>query len=280
MKKRLLSALAMCLSVFAMAFAEDVNYNGVVVAENGTPIMGATVSVTGTELSTMTDMDGKFSITIPNGYSAITISYAGMKRQTINVQRDPVILYPTAEDAYMAQERKMPKLKNVYRDYKKDLFNLEINYGSIYGDLADCFSNEYSYSDKYLGLNFGWHHNYKEWIGWEVFNINGMLPVGNGSDSENIVLSITTGLKLTTPSWKNMSLFTSFNIGAGASIESWDETISVVLRGKVGVNLGKWVYVAYGYDYLNDFNYESYTRSDYYGYQSFNRHSVAIGFNF
>lgn len=280
MKKRLLSALAMCLSVFAMAWAEDVNYNGVVVAENGTPIMGATVSVSGTELSTMTDMDGKFNIAIPDGYSTITISYAGMKRQTINVQRDPVILYPTNSENFLVQERKQPKLPRIAPNYKKDLFNLEVNYGTIHGDLADYYNEDTYLSDKYLGLNLGWHHNYEEWIGWEVFNINGMLPVGDGSDSENIVLSITTGLKLTTPSWKNMSLFTSFNIGAGASIESWDETISVVLRGKVGVNFGKWVYVAYGYDYLNDFNYESDYYSEYHGYQSFNRHSIALGFNF
>ncbi len=278
MKKRLLSALAMCLSVFAMAWAEDVNYNGVVVAENGTPIMGATVSVTGTELSTMTDMDGKFNIAIPDGYSTITISYAGMKRQTINVQRDPVILYPTNSENFLVQERKQPKLPRIAPNYKKDLFNLEVNYGTIHGDLADYY-NDYDYTyapDKYLGLNLGWHHNYKEWIGWEVFNINGMLPVGNGSDSEDIVLSITTGLKLTTPSWKNMSLFTSFNIGAGASIESWDETISVVLRGKVGINFSKWVYVAYSYDHIFDYDYDYY----FYEYLPFKRHAIAIGFNF
>ncbi len=280
MKKRLLSALAMCLSVFAMAFAEDVNYNGVVVAENGTPIMGATVSVTGTELSTMTDMDGKFSITIPNGYSAITISYAGMKRQTINVQRDPVILYPTNSDNFLGQERKQPRIAP---NYKKDLFNLEVSYGNISGNLAD-YSDYWSENTDYFGVNLGWHHNYNEWFGWEVFNIGALStrPIGDCRPS----LYITTGVKLTTPSWKNMSLFTSLNIGAAdASVNGEFDDICLATRIKFGVNFSKWVYVAYSYDHIYDYNYEYGYSHEYgynyeYGYMPFRRHAIALGFNF
>ena len=64
MKRKLLMTLCGVLSGFAWAFADDVNYTGTVVSKTGEPIMGATVTVTGTTVSTMTDMDGKFSLIV------------------------------------------------------------------------------------------------------------------------------------------------------------------------------------------------------------------------
>ncbi|MBQ9076889.1 MAG: carboxypeptidase-like regulatory domain-containing protein [Muribaculaceae bacterium] len=288
MKKRLLSALCLCLSVFATAIAEDVNYNGVVVSPEGTPIMGATVTVTGTEVSTMTDMDGKFSIVIPEGYSNITVSYAGMKKQTINVQREPVILYPTAADALAAQ-MKARKRAQAASSYKKNLFNLEVSYGSMGGDLGDIYK-DYELCTDYIGLNMGWHHNYKEWIGWEIFNLGAMMP-DDGEDPEEIIAYLTTGIRLQTPSWNKLSLFTSFNIGAAYNYYAWNynDGASLAWRFKVGLNLGKWVYIAYEMDNISSFEgIEEYEYDYYYdGYNSvdtkdasFIRNSIAIGFNF
>lgn len=288
MKKRLLSALCLSLSVFATAFAEDVNYNGTVISQGGEPIMGATVIVTGTEVSTMTDMDGKFSIVIPDGYTSVTVTYAGMKKQTVNVQRGPVVLYPTAADALAAQAKAQKQAK-IANSYKKDLFNFEISYGSMGGDLGDLYK-DYDLCTNYVGVNFGWHHNYKEWIGWEILNVGGLFP-DDFEEPEEFIAYITTGLKLQTPSWNNLSLFTSFNIGAAYNYHAWNynEAPSVALRFKVGLNISKWFYIAYELDNLSPYTeiYESYY-DPYYGvyynsnYEdaSFIRNSIAIGFNF
>ncbi len=287
MKKRLLSALCLCLSVFATAIAEDVNYNGVVVSPEGTPIMGATVTVSGTEVSTMTDMDGKFSIVIPDGYSSITVTYAGMKKQTIDVQRGAVVLYPTAED-YLAAQVKAEKKAKVASSYKKNLFNLEFSYGSMGGDLGDLYE-DYDLCTNYVGINMGWHHNYTEWIGWEILNWGGLFP-DNFEDPQDFIAYVTTGLKLQTPSWNSLSLFTSFNIGAAYNYHAWNynDGPSLAWRFKVGLNLGKWFYIAYELDNLTPYDeigthyyngYGNYMYSDY-EEVSFTRNSIAIGFNF
>ncbi len=287
MKKRLLSALCLSLSVFATALAEDVNYNGTVVSPEGTPIMGATVTVTGTEVSTMTDMDGKFSIVVPDGYSSVTVTYAGMKKQTINVQRGPVVLYPTAADAFAAQAKAAKKAK-VASSYKKNLFNLELSYGSMGGDLGDLYK-DYELCTNYVGINMGWHHNYTEWIGWEILNWGGILP-DDFDDPDEFIVYLTTGLKLATPSWNNLSLFTSFNIGAAFnqhSLDYNDDAPSLAWRFKVGLNISKWFYVAYEMDNISAFNeiydyyYDGYsTYYDNFKEVSFIRNSIAIGFNF
>lgn len=49
---------------------------GTVLDENGEPVIGATVSVKGTNLVTVTDIDGRFELKVPNG-SILSVSYLG-----------------------------------------------------------------------------------------------------------------------------------------------------------------------------------------------------------
>lgn len=49
---------------------------GTVLDENGEPVIGATVSVKGTNLVTVTDIDGRFELKVPNG-STLSVSYLG-----------------------------------------------------------------------------------------------------------------------------------------------------------------------------------------------------------
>lgn len=66
----------------ATAFAQT-NVTGTVVSDDdGEPVIGATIRVQGNSLTTVTDADGKFAITVPSG-KKITISYIGMDAQTI-----------------------------------------------------------------------------------------------------------------------------------------------------------------------------------------------------
>src|SRR5690554_2539105 len=64
--------------------AVDVTITGVVLDQNNQPIPGATVSVPGTGFGTATDMDGKYSITVPEG-STLIFSFIGFQSHTVVV---------------------------------------------------------------------------------------------------------------------------------------------------------------------------------------------------
>ena len=58
---------------------------GSVVDENGEPIMGATVMVQGSSVGTSTDIDGKFSIQVPEK-GKLSVSFIGYAKQTKRIQ--------------------------------------------------------------------------------------------------------------------------------------------------------------------------------------------------
>ncbi len=60
----------------AMAAPDDIKCSGVILGEDGEPIIGATVSVPGTKIVTVTDIDGRFVINAPAGKD-IHVNYIG-----------------------------------------------------------------------------------------------------------------------------------------------------------------------------------------------------------
>lgn len=83
MKKRLTILLASLFLCFGMAVAQTAVTGTVVSADDGQPVIGATVRVIGTQAGTVTDVDGNFSITMPEGSSKLRVSYVGMITQDI-----------------------------------------------------------------------------------------------------------------------------------------------------------------------------------------------------
>ncbi|WP_235954577.1 SusC/RagA family TonB-linked outer membrane protein [Cyclobacterium salsum] len=81
----------------------EVIVSGTVVDENGQPIPGATVSVPGTSIGTATDLDGKYSITVPDG-SSLVFSFIGFESQTITVGNQQTINITLAESAQALDE--------------------------------------------------------------------------------------------------------------------------------------------------------------------------------
>ncbi len=88
---RLLFSSAMCLgsaSAFAVGVPEmklpyskalqanEETVSGQVLDEKGEPVIGATVTVKGTKIATVTDIDGKFSLKVPKG-STLVVTYLG-----------------------------------------------------------------------------------------------------------------------------------------------------------------------------------------------------------
>lgn len=61
------------------------NVRGRVVDNNGEPMIGATVIVEGTTIGTVADLDGNYSITIPDHSSQLTFSFIGYNSKTLPV---------------------------------------------------------------------------------------------------------------------------------------------------------------------------------------------------
>ena len=85
MKKRITMLLVGLVLSLGFALGQNVKMTGTVLEDNGEPCIGATVMIQGTKQGTKTDMDGKFTISVPVG-KKITISYIGMISQTVKPQ--------------------------------------------------------------------------------------------------------------------------------------------------------------------------------------------------
>ncbi len=75
----------------ATAFAQTGMVKGVIVdASNGSPLPGATVQVKGTTVGTVSDLDGKYSISVNPG-TTLVFSYVGYEAQEIVVQPNTTV---------------------------------------------------------------------------------------------------------------------------------------------------------------------------------------------
>ena len=91
----LLSVVLLCTTALA-----QVSITGTVVqASDNEPIIGATVTVVGTKTGTATDLDGKFTISVPNSNSMLNITYIGMTPVTVKAQNGMTVeLTSNAQD--------------------------------------------------------------------------------------------------------------------------------------------------------------------------------------
>ena len=64
---------------------------GKVVDVNDDALVGATVSVPGQSLGTVTDLDGNFSLKVPSATVSLSVSYLGYKSQTVNIVGKSVV---------------------------------------------------------------------------------------------------------------------------------------------------------------------------------------------
>ena len=86
MEKRLTMILACLFLSLGIALAQSSVTGTVIHQDDGQPIIGATVRVAGTNTGTVTDADGKFSITLPSGHDKLQVSYVGMVTQEVTVK--------------------------------------------------------------------------------------------------------------------------------------------------------------------------------------------------
>lgn len=87
MKERLTMLLACLFLTVGMAMAQT-KVNGIVVSqEDNEPVVGVSILVVGTNVGTVTDANGRFSLTVPAGKSQLRFTYVGM--ETLEVSARP-----------------------------------------------------------------------------------------------------------------------------------------------------------------------------------------------
>ncbi len=68
--------------------SDDIVIKGTVKSEDGTPLIGASVIIKGTGSGTITDVDGRFQIDVPEKDAILVFSYIGYSPKEISVQAD------------------------------------------------------------------------------------------------------------------------------------------------------------------------------------------------
>lgn len=181
-KRQLLLALVIAMTN-VMAFAQSMTVKGTVTDTGGNPIIGASVKEQGTRNATVTDVDGRFQLTVPAS-STIEISYIGYETQTLK---------PKANVAVTLQEQRSELNEVVVIGYgtarKKDLT------GSVVQIRPDQIADQNPQTVQdvlrgHAGLNVGYNADAK---GGGSLNIRGQRSVYT-SNNHNSPLLILDGM--------------------------------------------------------------------------------------
>lgn len=102
MKKLTFTLLCLIISMCTVV-AQNVKVTGTVTsADDGQPVIGASIIVKGTTIGTVTDFDGKFSLDVPQEGKILQISYVGMNTQEVAVK--PVVKVLLQSDTQKLEE--------------------------------------------------------------------------------------------------------------------------------------------------------------------------------
>lgn len=95
------SVLLFCLFIGIQA---QKTVTGTVTDSRNETLIGATVKLAGSKTATVTDLDGKYSITIPDGNGILEFSYIGYKPKKENVNNRSTVNVVMEDDALMIDE--------------------------------------------------------------------------------------------------------------------------------------------------------------------------------
>ena len=99
MEKRLTMLFATLFLMIGTALAQT-KVNGTVISQDDNePVIGASVLVVGTQVGTVTDANGQFSLTVPAGKSTLRITYVGMEPIEVSARPNMRILLTSDQKA-------------------------------------------------------------------------------------------------------------------------------------------------------------------------------------
>jgi len=134
----------------AVQQANEKQVGGRVLDENGEPVIGATVTVKGTSTATVTDIDGNFSLKVPNG-STLVVSYLGYASKEIAATGTGLTVN-LSQDTEMLKEVVVTAL-----GIKKEAKSLSYNVQQLGGDAVNTVKDANfvnSLSGKVAGVQF------------------------------------------------------------------------------------------------------------------------------
>ena len=99
--KKILTTFVLILSVCFLYGQRTVS--GVVTDASGEALIGANIVVKGTSIGTISDIDGSYTLTVPDGYNTLVISYTGYTNQEIELGASNVIDL-TLEEGVLLEE--------------------------------------------------------------------------------------------------------------------------------------------------------------------------------
>ncbi len=97
--KKLILIIPLTL-LFAGLFAQNRTFTGVVISgEDNMPLLGVSVIAAGTSIGTITDFDGRYSLTLPDSINILRFTFVGLQTEEIELGTQEVI------DLVMVQSR-------------------------------------------------------------------------------------------------------------------------------------------------------------------------------
>ncbi len=114
MKKLSLVLLLVCFAI-GLTMAQR-NISGTVTDEKGEALIGASILAKGTSSGTITDIDGKFTFTVPDGVTALVISYTGFSTQEVVLGNQTTLSISLLEGVML--ETAVVTALNISRDEK------------------------------------------------------------------------------------------------------------------------------------------------------------------
>ena len=99
MEKRLTMFFACLFLSLGMALAQTKVTGTVISQDDNEPVIGASVLVVGTQVGTVTDTNGRFSLTVPAGKSTLRITYVGMEPIEVSARPNMRIMLTSDQKA-------------------------------------------------------------------------------------------------------------------------------------------------------------------------------------
>lgn len=88
--KKLFLLLAVIITFALNVAAQNRTVTGVVLDDNGEPLVGATVMGVGSKIGIATDLDGNFSLSLPASVKKLSVAYVGMNTQEVDITTSPM----------------------------------------------------------------------------------------------------------------------------------------------------------------------------------------------
>lgn len=177
MKTLITMMICFLLSMGTVMAQNNKTYTGLVIDQNGNPVVGAEVMAPGGGASTITDSDGSFSIEVPIMLKKLTASYTGMREKSLKLGNSSNLIFK------MRGLKKMVGFISVFGNIGVSLDHY------TWRDFYDEFSGSENYNQITLGggimggqmgelANWGWYVKGTGYVGVDYCEGTGTLTLG------------------------------------------------------------------------------------------------------